>query len=125
LPFLPVGGIDMSAVEVKNSVYALGGREFEKHFDTVQKLSLDSLTWKLMQLKLPHAEVDIPCFKTETQVYLNIRSTLYSFTPHQVRRVKKLPQNFNCVSKSFSSYYSRGTLYCTCGFGISSLAFRI
>jgi hypothetical protein len=51
LPVLPVAGDFMSAVEVENCVYALGGQ----YRDTVQKLSLDSLTWELMQLKLPQA----------------------------------------------------------------------
>jgi hypothetical protein len=46
----------MSAVEVDNSVYALGGRD-DRLLDTVQKLSLDSLTWQLMQLKLPSSSM--------------------------------------------------------------------
>jgi hypothetical protein len=111
----------MSAVEVENSLYALGGSNDGVALDTVQKLSLDSLTWELMQLKLPQIACDIPCFKTETQVYLVIRRTLYSFTPLQVRRVKNLPQNIYCVS----SYYSRGTLYYTWGLGMVSFALGI
>jgi hypothetical protein len=51
---LPVAGWGMSAVELENSLYALGGAADSK-LDTVQKLSLDSLTWELMQLKLPQA----------------------------------------------------------------------
>jgi hypothetical protein len=39
LPVLPVAGCYLSAVEVENSLYALGGYK-----DTVQKLSLDYLT---------------------------------------------------------------------------------
>jgi hypothetical protein len=112
----------MSAVEVENSVYALGGRTAKKCFDTVQKLSLDSLTWELMQLKLPQAASWPPCFKSDTQVYLVIKKTLYSFTPLQVRRVKNLRK----VIKSDSSYYSRGTLYYHAwGSGIDSLALRV
>jgi hypothetical protein len=40
----------MSAVELENSLYALGGASGDTDFDTVQKLSVDSLTWELMQL---------------------------------------------------------------------------
>jgi hypothetical protein len=101
----------MSGVEVENSVYALGG-----HNDTVQKLSLYSLTWQLMQLKLPQATYYFPCFKKDTEVYLVIAKTLYSFTPLQVKAVKTLDEDISCRS----SYYSRGTLYYESDRGISS-----
>jgi hypothetical protein len=111
LPALPVAGAFMSGVEVENSIYALGGK------DTVQKLSLDSLTWQLMQLKLPQGTSDFPCFKKDTGVYLVIKKTLYSFTPLQVKEVKTLDEDIRCSS----SYYSRGTLYYEYyGRGISS-----
>jgi hypothetical protein len=70
----------MSAVELHNSLYALGGSQVFRYLDTVQKLSLDSLTWQLMQLKLPQTAYDFPCFKKDTEVYLVIKRTLYSFT---------------------------------------------
>jgi hypothetical protein len=120
LPPLPVAGYGMSAVEVENSLYALGGLR-EDYFDTVQKLSLDSLTWELMQLKLPQAANYLPCFKSDTQVYLVLKRTLYSFTPLEVRRVKNLRK----VIRSDLSYYSRGTLYYALGKDIGSLAFKI
>jgi hypothetical protein len=114
LPALPVGGVGMSAVEVENSLYALGGQDDSlTYLDTVQKLSLDSLTWKLMQLKLPQTACDFPVFKTDTQVYLVIKKTLYSFTPLEVKPIKTLPRSIQC----FSSYYSRGTLYFEIGEG--------
>jgi hypothetical protein len=72
LPALPEAGSGMSAVELGNSLYALGGYSHPRSLDTVQKLSVDSLTWELMQLKLPQAECIVPCFKTDTQVYLVI-----------------------------------------------------
>jgi hypothetical protein len=43
LPALPAAGWAMSAVELDNSLYALGGWS-SSYLDTVQKLSLDSLT---------------------------------------------------------------------------------
>jgi hypothetical protein len=110
----------MSGVEVENSVYALGGKD-GRALDTVQKLSLDSLTWQLMQLKLPQAAWAFPCFKTETQVYLVIEKTLYSFTPLEVKAVKTLDRSIGCCS----SCYSRGTLYYEHEYGISSLALKL
>jgi hypothetical protein len=123
LPALPVAGVFMSGVELENSVYALGGYDgnADRALDTVQKLSLDTLTWQLMQLKLPQAAKLFPCFKTETQVYLVIEETLYSFTPLEVKAVKTLDASIEC----FSSYYSRGTLYYELYVGIDSLALKL
>jgi hypothetical protein len=111
LPALPVVGYYMNGVEVENSVYALGAVS-----NNVQKLSLDNLTWQLMQLKLPRAADDFPCFKKDTEVYLVIARTLYSFTPLQIKAVKTLDIDIMCKS----SYYSRGTLYYEVDRNISS-----
>jgi hypothetical protein len=89
LPALPVACCDMSSVELDNSLYVLGGHN-KQELDAVQKLSLDSLTWELMQLKLPQAAFAFPCFKADTEVYLVIKMTLYSFTPLEVKPVKTL-----------------------------------
>jgi hypothetical protein len=70
---IAVASGQMNAVELVNSLYALGG--IDGLLDTVQKLSLDSLTWELIQLKIPIALFRFPCFKTNTQVYLLIRNT--------------------------------------------------
>jgi lambda repressor-like predicted transcriptional regulator len=116
LPVLPVAGAALSAVELENCLYALGGNNGLSFSDTVQKLSVDSLTWELIQLKLPQASGWTPCFKADTEVYLVSGGTLYSFTPSEVKPIKTVPQSFWC----FSSYYSRGTLYYEDGRGISS-----
>jgi hypothetical protein len=108
LPALPVACCDMSAVVMDNSLYALGGYD-GGYLDTVQKLSLDSLTWELMQFKLPQATRSVPCFKTDTQVYLVVQRTLYSFSPPEVKPVKTIVHFIQCKT----SYYNRGILYCT------------
>jgi hypothetical protein len=115
LPAMPVACYAMSAVELDNSLYAFGGRA-ETDLDTIQKLSLDSLTWQLMQLKLPQTASYFPCFKTEPQVYLLINETLYTFTPIHIKAVKTVPEDIWSVT----SYYSRGVLYYS-GDGIGSL----
>jgi hypothetical protein len=127
LPALPVGGCNMRTVELDNCLYALGGgtghltldtvqklglnldslQKLSLSLDTVQKLSLNSLTWELMQLKLPEGTCEFPCFKIDTQAYLIIDKTLYSFTALQIELIKPLPKFIKCLT----SYYSRGTLY--------------
>jgi hypothetical protein len=106
LPALPVGGEFMNLVELENSIYALGGKD-NQALDTVQQLSLDSLTWEVLQLKLPAKAHWFPCLKSNTQVFMVIDKTLYSFTPLEIRPIKTVPKNIMCLS----SYFSRGTLY--------------
>jgi hypothetical protein len=108
---------NVAAVVLDDSLYALGGNN-GRDLDTVQKLSLDSITWELIQLKLPQAVSCFACFKTDTQVYLVIRNTLYSFTPLQVKLIKTFAEGIYCIT----SYYSRGTLYYSWNGGIRSLA---
>jgi hypothetical protein len=90
----------------------------EGDLDTVQILGLDSLTWELMQLKLPQPVRFFACFKTDTEVYLVIKGTLYSFTPLQVKPIKTCLKDMLCRE----SYYSRGTLYYSWSGRIDSLA---
>jgi hypothetical protein len=54
LPPLPRACCNTSGVVIEDSLYALGGF-VESSLDLVQKLSLGSLTWELMQLRLPYA----------------------------------------------------------------------
>jgi hypothetical protein len=117
LPAMHVAGSRMSAVELHNSLYALGGYNGDCT-NFVQKLSLDSLTWEFMQLKLPQAACFFACFKKDTEVYLVIRKTLYSFTPLQVKPIKTLDKE---IYMCYSSYYSRGTLYYEWGDSIFSI----
>jgi hypothetical protein len=112
----------MSAVELHNSLYALGGKDSGRNsLDTVQELSLDSLTWQLMQLKLPLLAFNFPCFKKDTEVYLVIKKTLYLFTLLEVKPIKTLPKD---IVTCYSSYYSRDTLYYERGSGIKLTRLR-
>jgi hypothetical protein len=112
LPPLPRACCGMSGVVVERSLYALGGNDGSSNLDLVQKLSLESLTWELMQFRLPFAGCGIPCFKLrDTEVYLLVNQTLCSFTAFEVRPLKTLNED---ISSWFgASYCSRGTLYCS------------
>jgi hypothetical protein len=111
LPPLPKACQSTSGVVVENSLYTLGGHDGSA-LDLVQKLSLESLTWELMQFRLPFAGYCIPCFKVrETEVYLVFNQTLFSFTALAVRPLKTLTDYIR--SEYGASYYHRGTLYCS------------
>jgi hypothetical protein len=111
LSALPIACMCTSGVVVESSLYALGGHDGSP-LDLVQKLSLESLTWELMQLRLPYAGCGIPCFKLrDTEVYLLVNMTLCSFTGLEVRPLKTVTDNIkNWLG---ASYYCRGTLFCS------------
>jgi hypothetical protein len=69
LPSLPRACCQTSGVVVERNLYALGGYN-ESKLVWVQKLSLESLTWELMQFGLPFEGYGIPCFKLrDTEEY--------------------------------------------------------
>jgi hypothetical protein len=102
----------MSGVVLKDSLYALGGNA-GRCLDFIQRLSLGSLTWELMQVRLPHADWDIPCFNLNNTLYFLVKKTLYSLEPQtlEVLPLKAFPKSIR--SWFGPSYYSRGTLYCS------------
>jgi hypothetical protein len=108
---LPRACYSTSGVVVESSLYALGGYD-GSYLDLVQRLSLENLTWELMQFRLPFAGLGIPCFKLSgTEVYLVVRKTLCSFTTFEVRPLKTLTKVFQ--SWYGASYYHKGNLYCS------------
>jgi hypothetical protein len=127
LPPLPRSCRYASGVVVESSLYALGGYDGSSYLDLMQKLSLESLTWELMHFRLPFAGGCIPCFQLrDTEVYLVVNKTLYSFTALEVQPLKTLTEDFQCFGGA--SYYRRGTLYCSnydggvCSLEIGSLS---
>jgi hypothetical protein len=78
LPPLPRACHSTSGVVVDRNLYALGGYD-GIFLDLVQKLSLESLTWEIMQFRLPFTGYGFPCFKVrDTEVYLVVNQTLFS-----------------------------------------------
>jgi hypothetical protein len=115
LPPLPRACSHTTGVVIESSLYALGGDD-GSFVDLVQKLSLESLTWELMQFRLPFAGCGIPCFKLrDTEVYLVVNQTLCSFTSFEVHPIKTLTEDIK--SWYGVSYYRRGTLYCSSHMG--------
>jgi hypothetical protein len=95
LPSLPRACSCTSGVVVESSLYAIGGFN-TLSLDFVQKLSLENLTWELMQLRLPYVGCSIPCFKLrDTEVYLVVNNTLCSFTTFEVRPLRTLTEDMS------------------------------
>jgi hypothetical protein len=108
LPPLPIACYGPSGVVHEGSLYALGGYN-DGAPDSIQKLSLDRLTWEVIELRLPHIAKHNACFLHDNQVYFVLESTLYRLQPLQA--VKTLTADM--WSFFGPSYYSRGTLYCS------------
>jgi hypothetical protein len=112
LPRLPRACCQVSGVVIESNLYALGGANADSFLDLVQRLSLVSLTWELMQLRLPYEDCFSPCFKLrDTEVYLVVKNTLCSFTGLEIRPLKTLTVGIKSLYGA--SYYRRGTLYCS------------
>jgi hypothetical protein len=110
----------MSVVVMQNSLYAIGGHD-GGDLDLMQRLNLETLTWELLQTRLPQADSGIPSFKlTDSQAYFLLKNkTVYSFHSEtlQVKPVKTLSKSIQ--SCRGPSYYSGRTLYCSNHFGAS------
>jgi endonuclease III len=119
LPPLPTACYSLSSVVVKGQLYALGGRvNFVSALNLIQRLNLDRLTWEVMQLKLPAAGANIPCFSASLgQVCLVIEQTLYSFNPDKQDFAVVTTLQEDALSWCGPSYYYRPTLYCSNGGG--------
>jgi hypothetical protein len=101
----------MRTVVVERSLYALGGvADGSKSTDGVMQLSLERLTWKLLELKLPKSGSSFPCFKVRsTEVYLLMSKTLYSFTPLKITKLKTFPNDMaSYVGTSYYCFIPRG-----------------
>jgi hypothetical protein len=105
LPPLSIACQGASGVVVESSLFALGGYVNAADLDLVQKLSLESLTWELVQFRLPFVGWCIPCFKLrDTEVYLVVNKTLCSFTALEVRPLKSLTENIQSWYGAVLSY---------------------
>jgi hypothetical protein len=113
LPPLPEACSYTSGVVHKGSLYVLGGYNGRVTLDFIQTMSLDRLTWEVMQFRLPQAALSIVCLQHDYQVYFIINRTLYSLQPLQA--LKSLSLDIN--SWGGPSYYSRGSVHCSYNYG--------
>jgi hypothetical protein len=112
LPPLPQACCNMTGVVVEDCLYALGGHDGSSLLDLIQMMSIEGLTWELIPMRLPNADCAIPCFQlSETQIYLLLKETLWSFAPLEVKPIKTLLRSIRSLFGP--SYFSKGRLYCS------------
>lgn len=119
IPPIPVALHLSGAVtlDANRSVYVVGGNS-GKPRDLIQELSLESLKWRELELRLPSPASCLSVFKVcESECYFALDRVLYCFVPltSQIHKIKTLSENIQ--SYCGPSYYSQGTLYCTNYFG--------
>jgi hypothetical protein len=113
LPEMPRPCESMSAIVAVGCLFSLGGHAMKRDIKAVQRLNLDTLTWKLLKLKLPRSGKNIPCFKKyDTKIYLVMNCSLYAFNTLKFKRLKVLGMAEGVVSYG-PNLYSRGTLFCS------------
>jgi hypothetical protein len=111
---LPVACGAMSGIVSTQSLYALGGHTgTESYLDLIQRLSLESLMWEVLEVRLPETDFIIPSFKVSSsqgQIWFVVGRQLYTFSA-QVQLVRPLTRE---ISSCYGpSYYCAGTLYCS------------
>mmetsp|Transcript_31901 Transcript_31901/g.54950 ORF Transcript_31901/g.54950 Transcript_31901/m.54950 type:complete len:370 (+) Transcript_31901:45-1154(+) len=116
LPDIPVPVYCHTAIssESTNSIFVFGG-EGRK---IIQELSLLSMTWQILPVRLSHADYHIPVFKTnsdEGSLYFTSERVLYKFilSSKTIERIKPISRNIE--SWYGPSYYVSGRLYCPSG----------
>jgi hypothetical protein len=109
---LPVACENISCLVLEDCLYALGGGSTAVNLDLIQKLDFTDLTWTVLGLRLPSADMSLAVFKTSAvQAYFIIGKELYSFLPSQqsISLVKTLPSKVR--GWYGPSYFSLGVLY--------------
>jgi hypothetical protein len=117
-----VQGAAVKVLESSCCLYALGGtvdKSGAQSIDLIQELNLQSLTWRVLELKLPFNRTEVTCFvyKDTSQLYFLLGKGLYSFRPKEERiaLVRSYPLFLPCAMQPW--YYSKGTLICSSYFG--------
>jgi hypothetical protein len=110
-----VQGAAVRVLESTCCLYALGGivdKSGAQSIDLIQELNLLSLTWRVLELKLPLCRTEITCFvyKDTSQLYFLLSKGLYSFRPKEERitLLRSYPHFLPCSMQPW--YYSEGTL---------------
>lgn len=114
LPALPHPCSDLSLVVIKatSSLYAFGGNFNCIDLNVIQRLSIETLSWELLSVKLPSPTSYIVSFtQDDHQAIIAIQSDVYVFDSlsneiHQVASLRK-PVN----SYAGPSYYHSGRIF--------------
>mmetsp|Transcript_4807 Transcript_4807/g.8969 ORF Transcript_4807/g.8969 Transcript_4807/m.8969 type:complete len:274 (-) Transcript_4807:87-908(-) len=112
---IPESCFNLSVVSSKETqcIYAIGGYQIVP-LNLIQSLSVETLTWAVLPVKLPFPQEFIAAFKLdESQVFFIEGQTLFKFNfgNWNIERVKALSDNISSLHGP--SYYSRGRVYCS------------
>mmetsp|Transcript_3899 Transcript_3899/g.8179 ORF Transcript_3899/g.8179 Transcript_3899/m.8179 type:complete len:289 (-) Transcript_3899:2012-2878(-) len=102
-----------TAIALQASVYVLGGHAGMEKLNTVQKLSLDSLQWELLDIRLPYQRDDIACFyksPDSSQIYFIQDLSLYTLDTETCKIEKTNSLSRSLVSNG-PTYFRNGTLF--------------
>mmetsp|Transcript_7575 Transcript_7575/g.14164 ORF Transcript_7575/g.14164 Transcript_7575/m.14164 type:complete len:414 (-) Transcript_7575:2577-3818(-) len=112
-------GLSVIYFEPCNSIYALGGH-CSIRLDKIQRYSLRTQSWDVLETKLPYASFNIACFSVNEepkQFFFVMNRELYSFNPNKntIQHHKTLIADIECANGL--GVYRRGYLYCLSSIG--------
>jgi len=112
LPQMPIATFNHSLYlhDSPQMLYALGGNDDHYYgLDSILELSIETLVWRTLRIKLPSVSFCIACFRSGPLCFFVQDSLLYVFDRESITRVKALDNGIR--SMSGPSYYSKGMLY--------------
>jgi hypothetical protein len=111
------------AMEAPQSIYGIGGFKLRARQGLIWRLDVISLTIEALDVKLPRAVSDNPCFMLSlvaTEVYMLLDKDLYSFSStSQVSLIRRVRSKAQCKRRC---YYRGGTLHFSDAYKANTLA---
>jgi hypothetical protein len=120
LPSLPTAVAGVCPTILRRELYAVGGTidgtmtpfNIETDCtDVIQVFSLDSWTWRELQVRLSSKDYWLPCFIADDSLYTLVSSTVMKVEAEAVTEVTKVSHNCHCFGGP--SYFRNSTLYCS------------
>mmetsp|Transcript_294 Transcript_294/g.335 ORF Transcript_294/g.335 Transcript_294/m.335 type:complete len:273 (+) Transcript_294:31-849(+) len=112
LPALPMTCVGISVIvsAKQRQLYALGGC-YGENFDRIQRFDISSLSWELMELRLPLPDYQIPSFETDDEgFYVILKKNLYRFNIAEEAFLHVASLKRDCKSNG-PSYWVKGKLF--------------
>lgn len=117
IPPLPYDCLNGSAIESNGSIFVLGGSfDQSSSLDAIQMLSTHTLTWRVLDVRLPKMTNGMLCFNHDHRadvVYFLIENRVYALSSvtHQVQHLVTLSKRLR--EFKMPCRFINGTLFCS------------
>mmetsp|Transcript_3086 Transcript_3086/g.6388 ORF Transcript_3086/g.6388 Transcript_3086/m.6388 type:complete len:399 (+) Transcript_3086:57-1253(+) len=112
----PCNELSVAIVEITQCLFAFGGECYGELLRTIQRLSLERLSWDLLKIKLPNKIMRVACFKVDladSVVYICTKTKIIAYSPlnNSIKATQALREQAS--SQSGPTNFCNGVLYCS------------